>query len=112
MWRAHFLSETQYKTRREKMASIILAKSLRDISDFQQALTVYEALRRPRVEKVARLARRGNRTKVAGPILRGFQDLLLPVVFKYVVHPETETWLYHYRIDWDEQVRKEVETIS
>jgi hypothetical protein len=47
-------------------------------------------------------------TKVAGPILRSFQDLLWPVVFKYVVRPEAETWLYQFRIDWDEQVRKEV----
>jgi hypothetical protein len=45
-------------------------------------------------------------------MLRGFQDLLLPLVFKYVVRPEAETWLYHYRIDWDEQVRKEVGAIS
>jgi 2-polyprenyl-6-methoxyphenol hydroxylase-like FAD-dependent oxidoreductase len=92
--------------------SIMLAKSLRDISDVQQALTVYEVLRRRRVEKVAKLARRANQTKVAGPMLRGFQDLLLPIVFKYVVRPEAETWLYHYRIDWDEQVRKEVGAIS
>ena len=92
--------------------SVMLAKSLRDSSDVQQALTVYEALRRPRVEKVAKLARRANRTKVAGPILRGLQDLLLPVVFKYVVHPETETWLYHYRIDWGEQVSTEVVSTS
>ncbi len=92
--------------------SIMLAKCLRDSADFQQALTVYEALRRPRVEKVAKLARRANQTKVAGPILRGFQDLLLPVVFKYLVHPEAETWLYHYRIDWDKQVSTEVVSTS
>jgi len=92
--------------------SVMLAKSLRDSSDVQQALTVYEALRRPRVEKVAKLARRANQTKVAGPILRGFQDLLLPAVFKYLVHPEAETWLYHYRIDWDKQVSTEVVSTS
>ncbi len=92
--------------------SIMLAKCLRDSADFQQALTVYEALRRPRVEKVAKLARRANQTKVAGPILRGFQDLLLPAVFKYLVHPEAETWLYHYRIDWDKQVSTEVVSTS
>ncbi len=92
--------------------SIMLAKCLRDSADFQQALTVYEALRRPRVEKVAKLARRANQTKVAGPILRSFQDLLLPAVFKYLVHPEAETWLYHYRIDWDKQVSTEVVSTS
>jgi len=92
--------------------SLILAKALRDNTDVDEALTMYEALRRSRVERVARLARRANMTKVAGPILRSLQDLLLPVVFKYVVRPEAETWLYQYRIDWDEQVRKEVEIPS
>jgi FAD-dependent urate hydroxylase len=84
--------------------SIILAKALRDTADVRQALTVYEALRRPRVEKVAALAKRGNRTKVAGPILSGVQDLVLPLVFKYAVHPEREAWLYQYSINWDERV--------
>ena len=92
--------------------SLILAKALRDNVDVERAMTVYEAARRSRVEKVARLARRANMTKVAGPILRSLQDLLLPMVFKYVVRPEAETWLYQYRIDWNEPVRKEVEMPS
>lgn len=84
--------------------SIILAKVLRDTPDVGQALRVYEALRRSRVEKVAKLAKRGNLTKVAGPILSGVQDLFMPLVFKYAVHPEREAWLYQYSIGWDEPV--------
>ncbi|MGZ6376093.1 MAG: FAD-dependent oxidoreductase [Ktedonobacterales bacterium] len=87
--------------------SIILAKALRDATDVRQALTLYEALRRSRVEKVAKLAKRGNLTKVAGPILSGVQDLVMPLVFKYAVHPEREAWLYQYSINWDERVGTE-----
>jgi FAD-dependent urate hydroxylase len=83
--------------------SILLARALRDHADLELALTVYEASRRPRVEKVAKLARRANMTKVAGPLLRSAQDLLMPVVFKYVVRPENEAWLYQYQINWDER---------
>jgi hypothetical protein len=43
-------------------------------------------------------------TKVAGPMMRGIQDLLMPLVFQYLVHPEAEAWLYQYQIDWDEPV--------
>ena len=85
--------------------SITLAKTLRDAPDTQHALSMYETARRLRVEKVAKLARRANMTKVAGPMVRGIQDLLMPLVFKYLVHPEAEAWLYHYQIDWDEQTR-------
>lgn len=80
---------------------IILAKSLRDCADMETALTTYEAVRHARVEKVARLAKRANLTKVAGPMLRNIQDLLMPLVFKYAVHPESEAWLYQHHIDWE-----------
>jgi FAD-dependent urate hydroxylase len=91
---------------------VILAKCLRDIPNIPQAFAVYEGLRRPRVEKVARLGRRGAQTKVTGPMMRRLQDLFLAFAFKYLVHPQSENWLYHYRIDWDEKVRKEVESVS
>ena len=82
---------------------ITLAKALRDCEDTERALTLYEAARRPRVEKVAKLAKRANMTKVAGPMLRSIQDALMPLIFKYVVHPEAEAWLYQHRIEWEEQ---------
>lgn len=84
--------------------SIILAKCLRDCSDPQRACAVYERLRRSRVEKVAKLARRANQIKVAGPLMRRLQDLVVPFALKHLVHPETETWVYQYRINWDEQI--------
>ena len=91
---------------------IALAKSLRDISSLSQALTAYESLRRPRVEKVASLAKRTNQGKVAGPLMRRFQDLLFPIALKYFVHSDSEDWLYQYGINWDEPVREGVEIPS
>ncbi len=85
---------------------IILAKCLRDIPDLQAAFTAYEGLRRPRVERVAKLAGRANQAKVAGPLMRNFQDPVFPFLLKYFVHSEAETWLFHYRIDWDEKVEQ------
>lgn len=92
--------------------SIVLAKSLRDCSFLSQALTMYEALRRPRIEKVASLARRTNQGKVAGPLLRRFQDLFFPIALKYFVHSDSENWLYQARIDWNESAKEEGEIPS
>ena len=92
--------------------SVILAKFLRDSSDLDQALTAYEAARRPRVAKVAQLAKRTNQSKVAGPLLRRFQDLLFPVALKYFVHSESENWLYQYQMDWEAPPTQALEITS
>lgn len=90
--------------------SLVLAKCLRDASDVQQAFTAYEQLRRPRVERVANMGRRGTQAKVAGPLLRRFQDLVMPLALKLVIHPERESWLYDYQIDLNEPVSREMLT--
>lgn len=90
--------------------SLILARCLRDVSDVQQAFTMYEQLRRPRVERVARMGRRGSQAKVAGPLLRRFQGLVMPLALKLFIHPEKESWLYDYQIDLHEPVSQEMLT--
>ena len=87
---------------------LVLAKCLRDASEVPQAFRAYEQLRRPRVERVARMGRRGTQAKVAGPLLRRFQDLLMPLVLKLFLHPEKETWLYDYQIDLNEPVSSQM----
>jgi 2-polyprenyl-6-methoxyphenol hydroxylase-like FAD-dependent oxidoreductase len=84
--------------------SLILAKCLRDCSDIHQACAVYEWLRRPRVEKVATLAWTANQLKVASPLMRRLQDLVVPFVLKHLVRPEVENWVYQYQIDWEEKI--------
>ncbi len=90
--------------------SLELARCLRDASDVQQAFRAYEQLRRPRVERVARMGRRGTQAKVAGPLLRRFQDIVMPLVLKLFMHAEKETWLYDYQIDLNEPVSSQMLT--
>lgn len=56
------------------------------------------------MEQVAKLAGRANQIKVAGPLMRRLQDLVVPFALKHFVHPETETWVYQYAINWDAQI--------
>jgi 2-polyprenyl-6-methoxyphenol hydroxylase-like FAD-dependent oxidoreductase len=88
--------------------SLELARCLRDASDVQQAFRAYEQLRRPRVERVASMGRRGTQAKVAGPLLRRFQDLVMPLALKLFLHPEKESWLYDYQIDLNEPVSQQM----
>jgi FAD-dependent urate hydroxylase len=82
----------------------VLAKCLRDLPDIPQALAAYEGLRRRRVERiVARGARTGS-TKTQGPAGRVLRDLLLPLVFRFVVTERSMAWIYDHHIDWDAPV--------
>jgi hypothetical protein len=45
------------------------------------------------------MGRRGTQAKVAGPLLRRLQDLVMPLALKLFLHPEKESWLYDFQID-------------
>jgi FAD-dependent urate hydroxylase len=84
--------------------AVVLAKCLRDLPDIPQALAAYEGLRRRRVERiVARGARTGS-TKTPGPAGRVLRDLLLPLVFRFVVTERSMAWIYDHHLDWDAPV--------
>jgi FAD-dependent urate hydroxylase len=77
----------------------VLAKCLRDVPDPAQAFALFEHLRKGRVERIAREARRTGNRKIAGnPVSRKVRDLLLPRFLemgaKNVEHS------YSYRVDW------------
>jgi len=77
--------------------AITLAKCLRDIPDVPAAFAAYEALRRPRVERVVVQGKRNGSGKTVGRIGR----LLLPLVFKlFAGKPGAQSWMYDHRIDW------------
>ena len=82
-------------------SAVLLARCLRDLPH-QQAFVAYERLRRPRVEKIIKMAARTNRGNAAGPIARISRDLLLPAVMKILAKPERMAWQFGYRIDWEE----------
>jgi 2-polyprenyl-6-methoxyphenol hydroxylase-like FAD-dependent oxidoreductase len=86
--------------------AVVLARSLRDLPDIQQAFAAYERLRRERVERVVAQGARSSSGKAAGPIARVLRDLLLPVILKWVASSSERSlaWMYDYHIDWDEKV--------
>jgi 2-polyprenyl-6-methoxyphenol hydroxylase-like FAD-dependent oxidoreductase len=83
--------------------AVVLAKCLRDTSDLERALTTYERLRRPRVERVVRYSARVGSTKSAGPVGRWLRDLCMPVALKLFASSSAHAWLYRYHVDWNER---------
>jgi 2-polyprenyl-6-methoxyphenol hydroxylase-like FAD-dependent oxidoreductase len=83
-------------------SAIVLARCLRDLPR-DQALAAYEALRRPRVERVIKETTRKNSGKTAGPAGRVLFALAM-MIFTKLAKPEKMAWMFDYRIDWDAPV--------
>jgi FAD-dependent urate hydroxylase len=81
--------------------AVVLAKSLRDLPDIPQALAAYEQLRRRRVERIVAQGARTSSSKTPGPVARVLRDLLLPVVFKFLVTDRSQAWIHDHHIDWE-----------
>jgi FAD-dependent urate hydroxylase len=80
-------------------SAVQLARCLRDLP-YDQAFAGYQALRRPRVEKIIAATTRKNSDKTAGPVGRVVNGLLMRV-FAKLVNPEKMAWMFDYPIDWD-----------
>jgi 2-polyprenyl-6-methoxyphenol hydroxylase-like FAD-dependent oxidoreductase len=82
--------------------ALMLAKCLRDIAAPEQALARYEALRRPRAERIVKDGRRRGTYKApqhrAALFLR---DMLMPLAFRVFVTEKALSWIYDYEIAWD-----------
>jgi FAD-dependent urate hydroxylase len=84
--------------------AVVLAKSLRDIPDFPQALDAYEQQRRRRVERIVAQGARTSSAKTAGPVGRALQAVMLPLVFRYLVTEKSQAWIHQHHIDWGSTV--------
>jgi 2-polyprenyl-6-methoxyphenol hydroxylase-like FAD-dependent oxidoreductase len=81
--------------------AVVLAKCLRDLPD--SAFSTFERLRKDRVEKIAKVARRNSSQK--GPsnaVTRKVRDLILPFFLRMGVKSAKRT--YSYTVDWDEMM--------
>jgi 2-polyprenyl-6-methoxyphenol hydroxylase-like FAD-dependent oxidoreductase len=73
--------------------------------DVASAFARYEALRRPRVEKVASRAAKTNNSKALGPLATRMMGLLMPLALKTVMKPEKTLGAeQRFRIDWDQTI--------
>jgi 2-polyprenyl-6-methoxyphenol hydroxylase-like FAD-dependent oxidoreductase len=83
-------------------SAVELARCVRDLANPREAFSAYEALRRPRVEKVAAYGARNNNSKVAGPVAKAVMKLVLPIAMKTVLTPEKMfRWMHGHHIEWD-----------
>lgn len=86
-------------------SAVELARCLRDLPDHTAAFAAYEAMRRPRVEKIAADAARTNSQKSSGPVSRVMFRLLAPIAMRTFMSPEKMLRPVHgYRIDWERRV--------
>jgi 2-polyprenyl-6-methoxyphenol hydroxylase-like FAD-dependent oxidoreductase len=81
-------------------SAVELARCLRDHPAAEDAFAVYEAMRRPRAERIAKEAARKNNTKTAGPVGRILMGAAIRM-FARLSNPEKAAWMLHYKIDWD-----------
>jgi FAD-dependent urate hydroxylase len=80
--------------------AVVVAKCLRDLPDPQQAFARFEALRRPRVERIIKVAARINSNKTARPLTRVVRDAVLPVILRITTNSKQVNQQYRYHIDW------------
>jgi 2-polyprenyl-6-methoxyphenol hydroxylase-like FAD-dependent oxidoreductase len=79
--------------------AVVLAHSLASTPTLAGAFAAYESARRERVERIVAWGARGSSDKMPGPFGRHVRDLMLPLLFRFVVTPKSVRWMYDYRVD-------------
>jgi 2-polyprenyl-6-methoxyphenol hydroxylase-like FAD-dependent oxidoreductase len=80
---------------------VVLAKCLRDLPSPEAAFARFEALRRPRVERIIKAAARINNSKAAGPVGSAIRDAMMPLFLKMAARGGRPDATFDYRVDWD-----------
>jgi 2-polyprenyl-6-methoxyphenol hydroxylase-like FAD-dependent oxidoreductase len=84
--------------------AVELARCLRDVPDPREAFVALERVRRPRVERIIRLAARVNNRRAATGLSRVIRDLILPRFLKAAAKSNSLKETYEYHIDWEAPV--------
>lgn len=82
--------------------AVVLAMSVRDLPEPQGAFARFEAARRPRAERIIKVAARINNSKAAGPVARVFRDAMLPLILRMSAGGKEHRRTYDHHIDWNE----------
>jgi 2-polyprenyl-6-methoxyphenol hydroxylase-like FAD-dependent oxidoreductase len=93
-------------------SAIQLARCLRDMTDVPSAFSVYERLRRPRVEKIAARGARISRAKAPGPVAQRMMRLLLPVMLATPNLDKMMAAEQRYTIDFNAPVQEDNKTLA
>ncbi|MGE0789037.1 MAG: FAD-dependent oxidoreductase [Sandaracinaceae bacterium] len=86
--------------------AVALAMCLRDVRDPARAFAAFEAVRRPRAERVVAHGARMSSAKAAGPIGRAIRDLMMPMFLRRQAKTAASSlaWLFDHRLDWNETI--------
>jgi 2-polyprenyl-6-methoxyphenol hydroxylase-like FAD-dependent oxidoreductase len=93
-------------------SAVQLARCLRDMRDVASALATYEAMRRPRVEKIAARGARISRAKAPGPIAQRMMRLMLPMMLATMNVEKTMAAEQRYTIDWGSPVQEDAKALA
>jgi 2-polyprenyl-6-methoxyphenol hydroxylase-like FAD-dependent oxidoreductase len=81
--------------------AVALAVAVRDASSVAEALAAYEAVRRPRVERIVAMGARSSSAKVPGRLARPLLEGVMRVVFRTVASDARQEWMSGYRVSWE-----------
>jgi 2-polyprenyl-6-methoxyphenol hydroxylase-like FAD-dependent oxidoreductase len=81
--------------------AIVLAGTLRNEPSVPAAFRAYERARRARAERVVAWGARGSSDKAPGAFGRVLRDLMLPLLFRFVVTERSTRWMYDHRVALD-----------
>ncbi|WP_432790497.1 FAD-dependent monooxygenase [Brevibacterium sp. K11IcPPYGO002] len=84
--------------------ALVLAQCVRDLGPTRTAFDRFEAIRRPRVERIVKAAARINSNKSATGFTRLIRDAVLPIILRLSGTRETDM-TYGHHIDWNQQIR-------
>ncbi|MEU4241986.1 NAD(P)/FAD-dependent oxidoreductase [Actinoplanes sp. NPDC026619] len=79
--------------------AVVLGRCLAKAGETQKALTEYERIRRPRVERVVAAGRRNGSGKTAGPVGAAIRDAMLPLAMKLLYRKgNPQAWILDHRM--------------
>lgn len=81
---------------------VVLARVLRDEPSIPEAFAKFDQIRRTRVEKIVAWGARGSNHKTPGPFGRVVRDLMLPLFFRLMITEKSLSWMYDYRVGWEQ----------
>ena len=73
--------------------AVVLARTLAEAGAVEEAFVAFDRERGARVGRMLKTARAGREAKLAGPIRRRVDDLVMPIVFRHV-YARATAWLY------------------
>jgi 2-polyprenyl-6-methoxyphenol hydroxylase-like FAD-dependent oxidoreductase len=85
--------------------AVVLGQCLRDLPP-TAAFARFEAVRRPRVERVVAEGVKSSRLRSPGPVTRTLRNLILPLVLQHAAGSGAESlaWMHRHHIEWDQPV--------